>query len=964
MCRASARPSWPPCVTSLSSASPVRPTRLPPLGWLAASFAAGVAFQPWVSDTAAPYLAAGLAFAALPALAWALLSADRRRGRAALLAAALIAGLAYAAARAILPADAVGRLAGGGPDYRGEFVVLDGTVASEPAGTPPRAFLLQVGSAHGRPVHGLVRVTEPEPAQGEPPPPLPYGQPVRLEGMLALPRPPGNPGEFDYAAYLRHQGVQAVLRARRLTALPGPSGGWPPIRLALAARRSMEKVLAAALPGPDAALLGGLLLGGASDLDPQVAQDFRVAGLYHVLAVSGSNVAFVALPVLAALTLWLGRRPALAATAAVVVAYVLVTGATPSVLRAGIMAVAVLAGEALGRGGNGLASLAAAALFLLVQNPGTLRDPGFQLSFAATAGILTLTPGLQAGLSRLPRLPEWVRSPLAITVAAQLGVLPLSLAFWQGVSLISLAANLVAAPLVEALVWLGSALVLLGEASAPLAGWLSGPVRLTLAVLTRSMHLLAAVPLAYLTVPAPGALQVLAYYAALTLAAARPRLPPRLLWATAAVVLSLAVAPLWRHPGPGGLEVVFLDVGQGDATLVRLPEGKTMLVDGGGWQDGAASAGWDPGAQVVVPFLRRQGVRRIDVVVATHPHADHVGGLSAVIRSLPVGEVWLGAPPGGPSEFDAYRTFLKNVAALGTRTRYVQRGQELRLGPLGILVLGPPARPYTGQRSDENANSIILKLTYGRSAVVLVGDAEAPVERDLLADPALGPRLAGVSVLKAGHHGSRYASSSAWVEGLQPAVAVVSVGRNSFGHPAAETLQVLREAGGGRPVLRTDWDGAILFHSDGRREEIRTVRSAVRWRRPAGTGRWEAAEGRPLRDEAAAPGRGEVAAGTLSKSAYSGEAREGFPGPTRILAGNLPPKGGRSRVQGSGGGRRAHHSAASGHHSGGARHRGDHRDRRRGGPGTGAPEPPGPHFAGHFHAPPGRPPGGGRVACG
>ncbi|MGE5590153.1 MAG: DNA internalization-related competence protein ComEC/Rec2, partial [Bacillota bacterium] len=656
------------------------------------------------------------------------------------------------------------------------------------------------------------------------------------EGLLALPRPPGNPGEFNYAAYLESRGVQAVMRARRVVLLPGPPAGWAPVRLALALRRSLEGVLASALPDRDAALMRGLLLGGASDLDPQVAEDFRVAGLYHVLAVSGSNVAFVALPVLAALTRLWGRRPALAGTAVVVAGYVLVTGATPSVLRAGVMAIAVLAGEAFGRGGSGLASLSAAAFFLLVRNPGTLQDPGFQLSFAATAGILTLVPPLQA---RLSRLPAWIQSPLAVTVAAQVAVLPLSLLFWQGVSLISLVANLMAAPLVEALVWMGSALVLVGEAFLPLAAGLAGPVRLTLAALTGSMHLLAAVPLAYLTVPTPGLIQVAAYYAALTLAVVRPSLPRRALVALVAAALLLAAVPAWWQPRPRGLEATFLDVGQGDAAVVRLPDGKTMLVDGGGWQEGASSVDWDPGAEVVAPFLRRQGIRRIDVLVATHPHADHVGGLSAVIGSFAVGEVWLGVQPSGAAAFVPYQSLLQAAAARGLKMRFVKRGDEYPLGGAHVLLLGPPATPYRDQRSNENANSVTLLLTYGRSSLVLMADAEAPVERDLLDDPALRPRLAGVSLLKAGHHGSRYASSADWVRTLQPAFAVISVGRNSFGHPAPETLQTLRLNGPGRPVLRTDWDGAVIFRTDGSREEVLTVRSTQRWRRAAGDGAWE-----------------------------------------------------------------------------------------------------------------------------
>lgn len=816
----------------------------PPILWLAAAFAVGIAVEAIVPVS--PVCPLGLALLVLAAAVSAGRGGpryqagparpDRHTGAAmALLLAAFLAGIAYASVRARLPVNAVGRLAGGAPDYRGVPVRLVGTVASEPEGEAPRRFRLSVEQAEGRPAAGLVQVSEEREGSrgaGSQTLNLHYGRRLEVAGRLALPRPPGNPGEFDHAAYLAHQGVQAVLWAQELRPVGEAGGGNPLLRLSLGLRNRLERVLQDTLPRDQAALLAGLLFGSRSDLPPEVAEDFRLAGIYHMLAVSGSNVAFVALPILVLLTRLLGRRAALWGTVAVVLFYILLTGSSPSVVRAGTMAALVLTGEALGREAGGLPALGAAGLLLLLWNPGNLWDPGFQLSFAATAGILTLTRPVG---ERLRRLPSWVGAPLAVTLAAQAAVLPLSLLFWQGISLVSLAANLAVAPLVEVLVWVGSALVLLGLIARLPALWLAWAAGLLLRLLTGSTHLLARAPLAFVTLPAPKPWEAAVYYLGLAAVAAPGLARARCLRQGLLLPIALALAVVLRVAptlGPDRLQAAFLDVGQGDAAVLRLPGGRVMLVDGGGHQEGQESRRWDPGEKVVVPYLQRLGVRRIDYLVVTHPHADHVAGLIAVIRRFPVGEVWYG---GQPSELISYRQFLQEAAAHRLPLRRLERGQRYRLGDLEVAVLGPPSHPYTGQRSNENANSVVLQVTYGEASLLFTGDIEAPVEQDLLNSPGIGLRH-GISLLKVGHHGSRYASSAAWLRSLRFGIAVVSVGANSFGHPAEETLRRLNQAG--QVLVRTDWDGAVLYRTDGRREEIQTVRTRRIWRRGGATEPW------------------------------------------------------------------------------------------------------------------------------
>ncbi|MHB9144115.1 MAG: DNA internalization-related competence protein ComEC/Rec2 [Symbiobacteriia bacterium] len=797
---------------------------LPPLLWVAAAFAAGVALKAWVNPPAGwtltlvitVSLAAGVAAVAAGRLG----RAVRPRLAAGILLLALVpAGLAYAWVRATPPRNAVAWLAQASPDQPVRPVHLVGVVRDEVKAPLPRRFLLQVETADGQQTQGLLLVREnpQRSGAGENGLPLRYGQRVQVDGLLSLPQPPGNPGEFDYAAYLRNQGVQALLTTRRVQVLGRVPfwRRWSGVFVALRVR--LEAVLAAALPPEQAGLLAGLLFGSRGDLPAGVAEDFRLAGIYHILAVSGSNVAFVAMPCLAFLARLVGRRRALAGTAFVVVAFVLVTGAGASVMRAGVMAVLVLAAEAMGRPGGGVPALAAAILLLLGINPGSLWDPGFQLSVSATAGILFLAGPIELWLHSLP---AWARSVLAVTVAAQIAVLPLSLAYWNGTSLVSLAANLLAAPLVEALVLLGSGLVLTGLVHPVLGRLVAWPVSLLLRLLTGGTHVLAGLPLAFVRVPGPRPWEVAGYYLALVLGFGVANLPRRRLLLTVLLV-GLTVLRLW--PAPPRLDATFIDVGQGDSAIIRLPDGRWLLVDGGGYQDGASAGDWDPGEKVVVPYLERLGVQRLDYVVATHPHADHVGGLRAVVKRFPVGELWWG---GLDSKLPAHLALLAAVRDRGIPLHQVERGERLQLGEVRVTVLGPPANVYEGQRSDENANSVVLLLEYGQARLLLAADIEAPVEEDLLRSGLLG-RDSGLTLLKVGHHGSRYASSALWLGALQPGAAVVSVGPNSFGHPARDTMGRLAQAGG--LVLRTDRDGALLFRTDGYRSRLTAYRTHRTW---------------------------------------------------------------------------------------------------------------------------------------
>ncbi|MGB9804220.1 ComEC/Rec2 family competence protein, partial [Desulfofundulus sp.] len=286
---------------------------------------------------------------------------------------------------------------------------------------------------------------------------------------------------------------------------------------------------------------------------------------------------------------------------------------------------------------------------------------------------------------------------------------------------------------------------------------------------------------------------------------------------------------LFKSPGENRLVVHFIDVGQGDSILVQTPGGRNMLVDAGGWS-GELESGEGAGDRVVVPYLRRLGIRRLDVLVITHPHEDHAGGMKAVIGAFPVGLV-LVSPAGRAENYSvskdgsreqlsaAYRALMAGLAARGVPVKTVAAGDRLHLDrALDVRVLGPPRPLLSGTRSDLNNASVVLRIRYGEEVLLLTGDMEVEAQQALL-DAGVNP---GCTVLKIPHHGSRY-FLPAFLERTHPLVAVISVGQhNNFGQPDPETLERLaRER---VRVYRTDRDGAVILSTDGKRVFIRTGR--------------------------------------------------------------------------------------------------------------------------------------------
>ncbi len=675
------------------------------------------------------------------------------------------------------------------------------------------------------------------------------GRVLRVAGRVRVPRG-AQPSGFDEAAYLERMGIHRILQATVSEVIPdGRRGGAAGALDAL--RRQARIHLSIGLEPTYAALLTGVVLGDTTDIPAADLDAFRRSGTSHILSVSGLHVAGLAALVLA--LCGVARMPrslALAVTLGVVVVFTGLAGAGAAVVRSTVMLALVLFARASGRRTDPIQVLAVAAAVVLAPNPLVLMSPGFQLSFAAVAGLLFLSSRIEAPLRAV--LPASVASGVAVSLAATAATAPVSLLTFGQISVVGVVANLVIVPVITPVMGLGLAGIALGFASHTVAGLLDRLAGVLLAYTVTAAHFFARAPvvsrenLGLVAAALLGAIGVLRASSRLTESAVsrrtvrsggkgfdlqqppravsrrrvrrRPSLGRRFVLVALVVGAALGVgayaglsnardaAVAWAGDArwPQQTEVRMLDVGEGSATLVRDPDRHAILIDAG------------PESGDLAKHLRSLGVRRLDLVLVSHPHADHFGGLSEIVGAVEVGTllddvVAEGTATGArskdvPAEARDYLTLRRALIEDGAAYALVSKPATVTLGEV-CLRLYPPRQPFypvttpwEGERL--NAASVVAVVSVQGIAILIPGDAEAAT----LARYDLPP----VDALFVPHHGSAEAVSPTLLRRLQPEVACISVGRgNSFGHPDPDTITVIKEAA--IPVIRTDISGSVAI---------------------------------------------------------------------------------------------------------------------------------------------------------
>jgi competence protein ComEC len=724
----------------------------PPILWIAVAFGAGL----WAGLDA--FAVRGALYAGLPVLLGVAVLARRAPAGAAcgvMLVAGTLWGAAAGRERAATCAGVWGR--------RGEKEAVTRAATVRLRDPAPAAGGVVEGDVQGGPCGGTLKIR------------WPAGQAAHGGTTWVV------AGRWLGAG---ERGILVAQRVRLLDARPRGRGG---LRDRVAER-------SARLFGARAPLVDALVIARRAELDAGVRERYARAGLAHILSISGLHVGFIAAWLgLLLRALGLGPRARFGAATALIAAYCWLLGLPAPATRAAVMLAAGGIARLRQRVVAPRGMVALAALTVLAIDPWAVRSVGAWLSVAAVAAVIW------AG--RATKRSHRVVRLIAPAAAATLLTAPITALAFGTVAPIGVLANLVAIPL-GAVAVPGLIIALLLSSALLAAG-----AGLCLALLDLVARWAAALPGGHVVMVAgwPAAALWIGVLAVAWWLWNTPRrhwvIGARLAFLGAVLAWTASFAAWRRLSECRCLTVHFLDVGQGDAAVLRTPAGRFVLIDGG-----PRTPERDAGRRVVVPFLRRGGAERLAVVVATHAHADHVGGLPAVLEALPVDLVF---EPGEPLGEAPYLEFLAATETAGARWRAARTGDRFELDGVRFAVLSPDSA-WAAQTTDPNEESVVLLVEYGRARLLFTGDAGLPVEW------RLAGRVGDVDLLKVGHHGSHSATSEAWLDELRPEEAVISVGaRNRYGHPAPEVVARLEARG--IPVYRTDRQGTITFSSDGQR---------------------------------------------------------------------------------------------------------------------------------------------------
>jgi len=652
------------------------------------------------------------------------------------------------------------------------------------------------------------------------------GERVVLKGILLLPTDRRNPGDFSYRDYLLREDIHNIIHVNSfddIKVLDYVSGDFLS-RYAAMIRRKSVLIISELLPGREGSLLAGMVLGTRSSVGEDLIKDFQSTGTLHILAASGSNISILLVIIIfTGEILKISHRKSAAVCIPVVIFYAFIAGGEPSIMRASVMSIVVLAGLIIEKEPDLLVSVFASAFLLLILNPLGLYDTGFLLSFGSVLGIICFTPPLQKVFAFIPFRDA--RNCLSVSLAAQLGVAPVVVYYFNELSLVAVFANLMIFMFVACALITGVFMLLVYPLSSFCAIILARVSGVLVDYIIFIVTFLSKMPFASVNLPSPSLCFILFYYVFIFLIVSiiqHYRYWRDYVEKTCGFVLTggriiLIVSIIFLffiwYPVvvPSPLMVVFLDVGQGDSIFVKLPEGKCFLIDGG-----KADEYYDTGKRVIIPFLKRYGIRQIDGIFLTHADNDHLGGLIEVLKNVRVMAIYDGL------DFDdknrMYREFLYLACKKGINYYRLSEGNKLYFHEGVTFEVLNPSIPLISSENHLNENSLVLRIFWKKISFLLTGDIEKKGEERIMLNSS------ECQILKVSHHGSNSGTSREFLQKIKPEVAVISVGnKNPYGHPSVYTIERLNIFSGA--VYRTDYCGAVTVISDGNGYKVITVKN-------------------------------------------------------------------------------------------------------------------------------------------
>ena len=640
-----------------------------------------------------------------------------------------------------------------------------------------------------------------------------FGDKISFKGECSEITGKRNPGDFDYKLYYSNKGIKKVIKVDNAVLLRDNSAGAFNKMMYLS-KEKVRNSITEALPEEEAAILVGIITGDKADIDEDMRDAYMRAGLSHILSVSGLHVGFLMLLLTYVLTPFrLGQRLQGFIILLAVTYYVLLIGAPLPSVRALIMLAVLMAGKAAGRKYDLPASISFAGMVMLVFKPLAVHDPGFMISFGAMYSIAIIyTPFYE----KLKSIPSVIRSAGALSLSVWLGLSPILAYYFNYVSIISIIANIIMVPLSLIITMAGFAGVFAGIVSNTLALYIFSVDYYLIGLLNFIIRKVSALPAAGFNIPTLPLYLYVLYYAGIGLLIAFFKFNFFSVYAkrfALAYMLAAAIALSVYNLPAKELKMVFFDVGQGDSCCIITPKKKAVLIDGGG-SPHHGDYYYDVGGKITLPALLHQGIWRIDTVILSHLHDDHIEGLLKVMEVYRVKNLILPGVSGSSDNISKYSGALLDMCR--------RKGVKIcKLGGGDYIDLGSGVRmdfllPGEESKSDENENSLVGMLEYGDFCALFTGDIGKDTES------TLKKGVLKSDVLKVPHHGSGRSSSEEFLKAVQPKVSIISVGKNNYGHPSPDTLK--RLGASGSLVYSTDKNGAVIVTTDGKSMKVRTVR--------------------------------------------------------------------------------------------------------------------------------------------